>query len=80
MPKINVRGAEFNFNPIRDSHNRRAQQFHNSIISSLKKIEVSEDDIEISLEANCRARAPAFCDWYFDGFNLHFSCSHYYYH
>ena len=77
MPRIKVRGAEFNFNPVRDSYNRRAQQFKNNIIASLKKINLTEDDTEIRLEANCRIKAPAVAEWYFDGYKLYFSCKLY---
>jgi hypothetical protein len=77
MPKIKVRGAEFNFNPIRDSYNRRSQLFKNNIIATLRKIKLTEDDVEITLEHNCRAKIPAVAVWYFDGYKLYFSCKLY---
>ncbi len=73
MPRIKVRGAEFNFNPIRDSYNRRAQQVRNNIIASLRKINLTEDDVEIPLEGNCRINSPGIAEWYFDGYKLYFS-------
>jgi len=77
MPKIQVKGVEFNFNPIRDSYNRRAQQFKNNITETLKKINLTEDDIEVPLEINCRIKFPAVAEWYFDGYRLYFSCKLY---
>ena len=77
MPRIIVKGAEFNFNPIRDSYNRRAQQFQNSIFAGLKKIGLTEDDIEIDLEVNGRIKLPGVAEWYFDGYRLYFSCNLY---
>ena len=73
MPRIKVKGAEFNFNPVRDSYNRRAQQFKNDIISTLRKLNLTEDDVEIKLETNCRIKAPAATEWYFDGYRLYYS-------
>ena len=77
MPKIQVRGAEFNFNPIRDSYNRRSQQFKNNIIACLRKIDLTEDDVIIDLEANGRANNPGKAVWYFVGYRLYFSCKLY---
>lgn len=77
MPKITVKGAEFNFNPIRDSYNRRSQQFMNNIIATLRKIGLTEDDIEIDLEVNGRVKKPGVAEWYFDGYRLYFSCNLY---
>ncbi len=73
MPRIQVKGAEFNFNPIRDSYVRRAQQFKNNIIASLRKINVPEDDVEVPLEVNCRLKATGIAEWYFDGYRLYYS-------
>ncbi|NQV91544.1 J domain-containing protein [Candidatus Woesearchaeota archaeon] len=77
MPRIKVKGAEFNFNPVRDSYNRRSQQFKNDIISTLRKINLTDDDVEIKLEANCRINAPGVAEWYYEGFRLYFSCKLY---
>lgn len=73
MPRIQVKGAEFSFNPIRDSYNRRAQQFKNNILEVLRKINLPEDDVEVKLEVNCRIKAPAVAEWYFDGYRLYYS-------
>jgi hypothetical protein len=73
MPRITVRGAEFNFNQIRDSYNRRAQLFQNNIIAKLKDINLTDDDIDINLVPNCRAKYQAVATWYFDGYKLYFS-------
>jgi hypothetical protein len=73
MPRIKVKGAEFNFNPVRDSYNRRAQQFKNDIITTLRKINLTEDDVEIKLEANCRIKAPGVAEWYYEGYRLYLS-------
>ena len=56
MTKLNIKGHEFNKLLIRDSYDRRATQFKNNIIQTLKKIEAEShhkgltDKIKIYLE------------------------------
>lgn len=73
MARITVRGHEFNGLIIKDSYDRRALQFKNTIIATLQKIGLTENDMEIVLPKIARLRAPAAASWYFDGKNMYFS-------
>lgn len=68
-----IKGYEITPLPIRGSYDRRAVQYRNSIIETLKKIGITEDDIDIQLEANAFKGAPASVSWYFDGYHLYYS-------
>lgn len=73
MARITVRGHEFNELVIKDSYDRRALQFKNNIIATLKKIGLTEDDVEVILPRIARMRGVAAASWYFDGRNMYFS-------
>jgi len=73
MARITVRGHEFSELVIKDSYDRRALQFKNTIIATLKKIGLTEDDMEIVLPRIARMRGVAAASWYFDGRNMYFS-------
>ena len=73
MSTITVKGNEFQMLVIRDSFQRRAVQFKNNIIATLRKIDLTEDDIDIEIEAVAIKRAPASASWYFNGHYLHYS-------
>jgi hypothetical protein len=75
MAKMKVKGHEFNAPLIRDSFDRRALQFHNNIITLLKKIGVIEDDINVFLQPVAYKRGRASVSWYLDGRNLYYSYS-----
>ncbi|MFW5852669.1 MAG: J domain-containing protein [Nanoarchaeota archaeon] len=73
MQLIKVKGHEFNSMAVRDSFTRRAQQFHNNIINTLRAIGIPEDDVIIKLEPFAIKRIPAKVVWYIDGHRLHYS-------
>lgn len=73
MVMIKLRGYEFDAIAARDSFNRRALKYKNNIISTLKLIGLTEDDIEIDVEPNAMKKLPATAVWYFEGFRLHYS-------
>lgn len=73
MAQVKVKGHEFNAISVRDSYNRRAVQFRNKIIDTLKNIGLTEDDVEISDERMAIKKAPASVTWYFEGYRLHYS-------
>ena len=75
MSTIKSKGHEFNAFRARDSFNRRAVQFRNNIIDTLKKIGITEDDVEIELEPSAAKKAPASASWYIDGHHMHYSHS-----
>ena len=73
MARITVRGHEFSELVIKDSYDRRAIQFKNNIIAALKKLGLTENDVEIVLPKIARMRGVAAASWYFDGRNMYFS-------
>lgn len=73
MAIIKVKGYGINAISIRDSFDRRALQYKNRIIATLRKIGLTEDDIEIELEAVAVKNAPASASWYLGGHYLHYS-------
>lgn len=73
MTPIKVRGHELLIPTIKDSANRRAQQYRNKIISSLRSIGLTEDDIDVELERVAIKQAPATAVWWVEGYRLHYS-------
>lgn len=73
MVKIKIKGHEFEAITIRDSFSRRAQQYVNNIITSLKRLDLTADDVEIEIEPNGMKKSPASATWYYDGHRLHYS-------
>ncbi|MBI2102925.1 J domain-containing protein [Candidatus Woesearchaeota archaeon] len=70
---MTVKGHTFNAFIVKDSFNRRAQGFKNTIIQSLGKIGIREDQTDIVLEAFALKRAPASATWFMDGYRLYYS-------
>ena len=75
MTTINVKGHEFPMFHVKGSSNRKALQFHNDIIKTLRKLGLTEDDVEIPLERIAIKRAPASALWFMDGYRLYYSYS-----
>ncbi len=73
MATINIKGYEITLPLIRDSYDRRAVQYRNSIIETLGKIGLTEDDIDIKEEFSAFKSAPAHVSWYMDGYHLYYS-------
>ena len=73
MARITVRGHEFSELVIKDSYDRRAIQFKNNIIAALKKLGLTENDVEIVLPKIARMKGVAAASWYFDGRNMYLS-------
>lgn len=73
MVTIQVKGFDINVPPIRDSYDRRAVQYRNSIIETLRKLNLTEDDIDVKLEPSGYRFAPASVSWYVDGHHLYYS-------
>lgn len=72
MAKITIKGYEINTVEARDSFDRRAVQYRNNIITTLKKIDVSENDINIEVLPNAFKKAKARAEWQIEGNNLAF--------
>lgn len=75
MAKIKVKGHEFEAVAVKDSFNRRAIQFRNNIITSIERLGITVDDIDIELEPNAAKKAPASVSWYLDNQHLYHSHS-----
>lgn len=75
MVKIKIKGHEFEAVAVKDSFSRRATQFRNNIITSLKSLGITEDDIDIEVEPNAIRKAPASVSWYVNKQHLHYSHS-----
>ncbi len=73
MAMIRIKGYDLNTPTIRDSYDRRAVQYKNSIILTLKKLGLTEDDIEIPQDVSAFKNAPASATWYMDGRRLYYS-------
>lgn len=74
MVKIQIKGHEFEAVAIKDSFSRRAMKFKNDIITCLRSLGLTVDDIDLKLEQNAMKKAPASVSWYFD--KQHFQYSH----
>ena len=75
MSTLKIKGHEFSAFTAKDSPSRRAVQFRNNIISSLRKIGLSEDDVDVELETIAVKKAPASASWYLEGHHLYYSYS-----
>ena len=73
MVKTRIKGHDINIPVIKDSYSRRALKYKNNILSSLRILELTEDDVELELESVAIKNLPASVSWYIEGFHLHFS-------
>lgn len=69
---INIKGYEFEVSAVISAHDRRAIQFRNKIITTLKKIGVSEDDV-IFEESVAFKNSPASVCWFMENSRLYYS-------
>ena len=70
---LNIKGFEIAEYKIQGSSSRRALMYKNSIISTLRKIGIPEDDINIELINVAIQNKPAAVSWYFHDSHLYFS-------
>jgi hypothetical protein len=73
MTTVKVKGHEIYVKPVFDSFNRRAQKFKNNIITTLRKLGLTEDDVEIELETVAIKNVAASASWWYDGQNQYCS-------
>ena len=73
MAKLKIKGHEFDAVTARDSFHRRAVQYRNKIVDTLRKIGLTEDDVEIDVEPAAMKKAPASATWYLEGYRMHYS-------
>ena len=70
---IIVKGFEIAEHKIQGSSSRRSVMYKNSIIATLKKIGVPEDDVNIELIPIPIQRKAAAVSWYYENTHLYFS-------
>lgn len=73
MTKLKIKGNELDIKFTTTSFSRYAILFRNKIISSLKKIGISEGYIRLKEEAFPIRKAAAEVTWYFNNFNCYYS-------
>lgn len=73
MVLVKAKGYEFEVAPVRNTYSRRAQQFKNNILNTLKIIGLTEDDVIVDLEPVAIKNIAASASWYVDGYHLHYS-------
>src|SRR3989338_7393290 len=73
MTTIKIKGHDIMLPAIRDSYHRRAVQYRNKIIETLRKIGVSESNIDLKLEENVIGNTKAAVSWYIDKHHLYYS-------
>lgn len=71
--KVTIKDNEFTTPRVRDSFYRRSISFKNKIIQSLRKLGLTEDDVEIVIERAAMKRVPASASWYMEGYFLNFT-------
>ena len=70
---LSVKGFEIPEYKLQGSAGRRSVMYKNSIIATLRKIGVVEDDITVDLIPIAIQRKPAMVSWYFEDSHLYFS-------
>ena len=73
MVMIKAKGNEFNLPNVKDSFNRRVQQFRERIIANLSKIDLLEGYVDVSEEIYGLKKAQASALWFIDGHRLYYS-------
>lgn len=73
MALVKIKGHEFNVITVKNSFNRKALQFKNKIITTLRAVGLTEDDVEINHEPVAMRKSQAIASWYLDGYYLHYS-------
>ena len=73
MSRLKIKGHEFSEFIVKGSPSRRATKFRNNILGSLRKIGLSEDDVEVAIDTFAVKKAPACASWYVGGHHLYYS-------
>ena len=73
MATVRVKGHDIVAFVAKDSFSRRAVQFRNALLHTLKKIGVKEDQTEIPLEGYAMRKTAATAIWFMDGHRLSYS-------
>lgn len=72
MEIIKIKGHSISFAPAKDSFNRRALASKNRLITSLGKLGVTRDDVDLDLNGYCGREDKALITWYFRGHRMQY--------
>jgi len=75
METIKIKGHSVKFIPTKDNFNRRALQYKNKLITSLGKLGVKRDDVDLDLDGYCGRDAKASVVWYSHGNRMYYEVS-----
>jgi hypothetical protein len=75
MNNLTIKGHVLTLVKTKDSYDRRAQQYANRIVESLRRLGIDGDDITLEPERNAIRRVPAAVSWYVEGQHLYYSFS-----
>lgn len=75
MKVIKIKSHSIHVIPAKDSFNRRALAYKNRLISTLGKLGVVRDDVDLELEGNCAREAKATVTWYYGGHRMQYECT-----
>lgn len=70
---VKIKGHEIGEVNVKGASTRRAVQFQNNIITSLKKIGILDNDIEIPLERMAMRKIKASATWWIGDHRMHFT-------
>lgn len=73
MTQLTVRRYTFPFKKTTNSFDRRATKFQNNIVSTLRRLGITQDDIDCEVERVAMRKAPAIVTWYFADHRLYYS-------
>lgn len=75
MTVITIKGRDYTPVRVKDSFDRRALQFANSVTAKLYKLGLSENDVDITVERAAFRKIPAAATWYMGGHRCYYSCA-----
>ncbi|WP_406662007.1 J domain-containing protein [Methanolobus sp. ZRKC3] len=70
---VKIKGHDIGSVVVKGASTRRAVQFQNNIITALRKIGVTENDIDIPLERMAMRKVNASATWWIADHRMHFS-------
>jgi len=73
MAIVRIKGYDINARPVTSSFDRKALMFKNNILTSLRKLGLTEDDVEVKMEKVAMRRAKASVEWFMEGNRLYYS-------
>ena len=75
MTVITIKGRDYSPVRVKDSFDRRALQFANSITAKLYKLGLTENQVDLTVERTAFRKIPASVTWYMRGHRCYYSCN-----